>query len=97
MRVVLRFQAIKAQTASGSLLPHWCGNGGGNGSPSAMSCGDSFVSHAGGFGGYGGGNGSPSATILCRFIDIDPATAARPTTSRVTTSKRFMFFSKLLI
>src|SRR6266567_7086239 len=59
---------------------------------------------AGGFGGNGGGGfpsatyhgngggGFPSATILCRFTDIDPATAARPTTSRVTTSKRFMFF-----
>ncbi len=51
--------------------------------------------NAGGLGGNGGG-GFPSATILCRFTDIDPATAARPATSRVTTSKRFMFFSKLI-
>jgi len=83
---------LNRQTAAGDSAGGFGGNGGG-GSPSAVSHIvrelNGMLLSVGGLGGNGGG-GSPSATSLF-LSEIDPATAARPTASRVTMSMRFMF------
>jgi len=75
MRAVLLGYAVTLPVVHDSVRGR--GGNGGGGLPSAESHGN-------------GGGGFPSAISLCRFTDIDPATA-RLTTRIVTASKRFIF------